>query len=162
MTEPPRRVGPYELFALLLSVFALVLLGIRAALPVDAEARRIIDAADLVVCAFFFPDFIGNIVRAPDRLRYLYTWGWLDLIASIPAVDALRIGRVGRIVRVLRVLRIVKASRMLALALTSRRRESAVWAAVFISIVVVSAASIAILEFERGVGNITSAEGAAW
>jgi voltage-gated potassium channel len=30
------------------------------------------------------------------------TWGWLDLAASIPAVDALRIGRVGRIVRILR------------------------------------------------------------
>jgi voltage-gated potassium channel len=137
--------------------------GSGRACPSNAESRRIIDTADLVVCVFFFADFTANLVRAPNRVRYLYTWGWLDLVASIPAVDALRLGRIGRIVRVLRVVRVIKASRLLALALTSRRRESAVWAAVFISIVVVFSASIAVLEFERGPdSNITNAEDAVW
>jgi voltage-gated potassium channel len=162
MTESARRAGPYELFALLLSVFALVLLGVRAGVPLDSESRRIIDLGDLVLCAFFLVDFIANLARAPNRWRYLYTWGWLDLAASVPAVDALRIGRVGRVIRVLRVLRIVKASRLLALALTTRRRESAVWAAILVSIVVVFAASIAVLELERADGNIKNAEDAVW
>jgi len=61
------------------------------------------------------------------------------------------------------VLRVIKASRMLALALTSRRRESAVWAAVLVSIVVDFAASIAVLEYEGGPeGNIKNAEDAVW
>ncbi len=115
------------------------------------------------MCAFFFLDFVRNFLRAPNRLRYLYTCGWLDLIASIPAVDAFRLGRMARIVRILRVVRVLKASRLLALALTSHRRESAVWAAVLVSIVVVFGASIAVLEFERGAGgNINSAEDALW
>ena len=157
------RLTPYELFALLLSVFALLLVGARAGAPLNAESREIIDVADLVVCAFFFLDFVRNLLRAPNRLRYLYTWGWLDLVASIPAVDAFRFGRMARIVRILRVVRVLKASRLLALALTSRRRESAVWAAVLVSIVVVFGASIAVLEFERGAGgNINSAEDALW
>jgi voltage-gated potassium channel len=163
MADAPRPVKPYELFALFLSVFALLLLGIRAALPLDPESRRIIDTADIVLCVFFFFDFVGNLARSNNRLKYLYTWGWLDLIASIPAVDALRFGRLGRIVRVLRVIRVAKASRMLALMLTSRRRESAVWASVFISIVVVFSASIAVLELEREAGgNIANAEDALW
>src|SRR5918996_2418858 len=120
MPETARRLTPYELFALLLSIFALVLVAARAGMPLDPDSRRIIDAADLVVCAFFFVDFISNLVRAPNRIRYLYTWGWLDLIASIPAIDAFRIGRIGRVVRILRVVRVVKASRLLALALLSR------------------------------------------
>jgi hypothetical protein len=50
----------------------------------------------------------------------------------------------------------------LALALRSRRHESAPWAAVFVSIIVV-AANIAVLELERGgAGNINNAEDAVW
>jgi voltage-gated potassium channel len=51
---------------------------------------------------------------------------------------------------------------MLTLALTSRRRESAAWGAMFIAIVVLFAASMAILEFERVDGNIKNAEDAVW
>ena len=162
MTDNPTGTGPYELFALGLSIFALILLGVRAGVTMDPETQQLVDHADLVVCALFFMDFINNLLRAPNRKRYLYTWGWLDLAASIPAVDALRIGRVGRIVRVLRVLRVIKASRMLALAFTTRRRESAAWAAIFISIVVIFSASVAVLEFERSSGNIKTAEDAVW
>jgi voltage-gated potassium channel len=149
MADAPPRTGLYELFALALSIFALILFGARVGLTLDHETDRVIDWADLVVCVFFFADFIATLVRAPNRVRYLYTWGWLDLAASIPAVDAFRIGRVGRIVRILRVLRILKASRMVAMVLATRRSGSAIWAVVFIAIVVVFSASIAILEFER-------------
>jgi len=162
MADAPPRTGPYELFALALSLFALTLLGARAGLTLDSETARIIDLADLVLCAFFLCDFIATLARAPNRLRYLYTWGWLDLAASIPAIDALRIGRVGRVVRILRVLRIFKATRMVAMALATRRRGSAIWAAVFIALVVVFSASIAVLEFERVDGNIKTAEDAMW
>jgi len=162
MADDPPRTGPYELFALALSAFALLLLGARAGLSLDPETDRIIDLADLVVCTFFLFDFIVNLARAPNRIRYLYTWGWLDLAASIPAVDALRIGRLGRVVRILRVLRILKASRFVALLLLTHRRGSALWAAVFISIVVIFGASIAVLEFEKQDGNIKTAEDAVW
>jgi voltage-gated potassium channel len=162
MADAPPRPGPYDLFALALSIFALILLGARVGLTLDPETNRIIDWADLIVCVFFFCDFITTLARAPDRMRYLYTWGWLDLAASIPAIDAFRIGRVGRVVRILRVLRIFKASRMVAMALATRRRGSAIWAAVFIAIVVVFSASIAVLEFERVDGNIKTAEDAVW
>jgi voltage-gated potassium channel len=154
---------PYDLFSLALSIVALSVLGMLASGSLSAESRALLQQADLALCGFFFADFVRNLVRADDRWRYLYTWGWLDLAASIPAVDALRLGRVGRLVRILRVFRVVKASRLLLIALQSHRRESAAWAAMLIAILVVFGGSIAILELEapRG-GNITNAEDALW
>jgi voltage-gated potassium channel len=156
------HVGPYELFALALSISAQVLLAVTMTAPLDSESRRITEVADLVLCGFFFIDFLVTFVRAPNRWRYVYTWGWLDLLASIPAVDALRFGRIGRIVRILRVLRVIKAGRLLVVALTAQRRTTAGWGALFIALLMVFGASLAILEFERVEGNIKTAEDALW
>jgi voltage-gated potassium channel len=154
---------PYELFALGISVFALIVLGWSTALPLDPETERLLDTADLTLCAFFFGDFLRNLWRAENRLRYFFTWGWIDLAASIPAVDALRAGRLARILRILRVIRVVKAGRMIARAFMVRRRESAAFGGVFTSLLVVFIASVAILEVERGAGgNIVTAEDAVW
>jgi voltage-gated potassium channel len=156
------KAGPYDLFMLALSVFALVLLGIRASVPLEGESRRLFDACDLLLCIAFFMDFVRNLIRADNRWRYLRTWGLLDLAASAPAIDYLRLGRLGRIVRTLRVLRIIKVGRVLATALTTRRRESAIWAALLVAVIVIFTAAIAELEFERETGNITTAEDALW
>lgn len=163
MPDDARTTGPYDLFILALSIAALVLLAASAAAPLDPEAQRLVDLGDLFICGFFFADFVRNLVRASNRWRYLVTWGWLDLAASIPAVDALRLGRLGRIVRLLRILRLFKATRILLHAVTERRRESAAWAALLVSILVIFTASVGVLEFERRAGgNIVSAEDALW
>jgi voltage-gated potassium channel len=159
---PDVRQSPYEFFALALSIFALVMLGVSASVTLDSESSRLVNLCDLLLCGFFFLDFLRSLSRAPNKLRYLYTWGWLDLAASIPAVDALRLGRLGRIVRILRVLRVIKAGRVLVEALSTRRRESAGWAALLVSILVVFTAAIAMLQLEREVGNIQNAEDALW
>src|SRR5262245_3022529 len=104
----------YQVFVLALSVFALAALAVQAHPQLDAETRRVLELADLAVCALFFADFVHSLARAPNRLRYLATWGWLDLVSSIPALDAFRWARAGRIVRVLRVLRAIRASRIIA------------------------------------------------
>lgn len=160
--DDARHATPYELFALVLSIFALVLLGLSASQQLDAESSRLVNLGDLVLCAFFFLDFLRSVKRAPHKWRYFYTWGWLDLAASIPAIDALRLARLVRVVRILRVLRVVKAGRVIVLALTTRRRESAVWAALLLSMLVIFTAAIAILQIERELGNIQNAEDALW
>lgn len=162
MTKP-NTASPYELFSLALSIAALVVLGLMVSGTQTPETRQLLDYADLTLCAFFFLDFCRNLIVAENRWRYLYTWGWLDLAASIPAVEALRAGRLARIVRVLRVLRVVKASRILVYALTRRRRESAAWGAALVALLVIFTASVAVLQFERrGDANILTAEDALW
>lgn len=155
------QVRPYDLFILVISVVAIAMMGLHAALSLDPQTEMLIQYADNALCLFFFADFVRNVRAAENRWRYLMTWGWLDLAASIPTVDFLRVGRAARIVRVLRILRVLRAGRMLSGALL-RRREGAFWTVVLAATLTVLTGSIAILEFERTTGNIKTAEDAVW
>ena len=113
-------------------------------------------------CRFF--DFIYNFARAPRKWRYIRTWGWLDLLASVPAIGILRTARLARVVRVLRILRVAKATQLLTLNLTASRRETGFFAATLVALVVTMAGSISVLQAERDApgANIVTAEDALW
>lgn len=158
-----RETGPYGLFMLALCISALVALGVGTIADLDVETRAILEYFDILVCAIFFVDFIVSLARASDRWRYLFTWGWVDLLSSIPTVDILRAGRAARILRVLRVLRGVRATKLVASLILERRKESAFLAASLVSLVLVTFASIAVLQFEAGNdANIKDAGDAVW
>jgi voltage-gated potassium channel len=153
----------YQLFMLGLCVYALAALGVDALMTLDPHTREILDTADYGVCALFFVDFCLSVVKATDRRRYFFTWGWLDFLSSIPAFPALRLGRAARVVRIIRVLRGVRATRLLASALLERRAQSVVLAALFTSMLLVVFASVAVLQFEHGPdANIKDGYDAIW
>jgi voltage-gated potassium channel len=157
------NAGPYQLFMLALSLFALTLLGADTVLPVSDETGAILQYADTAVCVLFLLDFIGSMVRAENRLRYFITWGWIDLLSSIPAIDLFRLGRAARILRILRILRAVRSVRVLAGFVISQRAQSAGLAASLLALLLLVFSSIAILQFEMPAGgNIQSAEDAVW
>jgi voltage-gated potassium channel len=156
-------VTPYQLFTLSLCAWALLVLAAGSFFRLGESTRTILSYADNVVCALFFVDFVISFVRAPNKLRYLSTWGWIDLLSSIPTVDSLRWGRAARLMRILRVLRGVKSARAVAHFVVSRRAESAFLASILLSLLLVVCCSIAVLEFEvPAEGNIASAEDAMW
>lgn len=158
-----RQNHPYALFMLILSILSLGGLAISAMGGLSAEQVSILQVADLVVCSLFFADFLWSIYHAPDRGRYFLRWGWLDLLSSVPMIDALRVTRVARIFRIVRLIRGIKATKILAQFILDRRAESAFLAALLLSILLVVASSIAILQFETGPSsNIHSAEEAIW
>lgn len=153
----------YQLFMLVLSLYALALLGVDVLFRLDPEVQHIIQYSDLVVCLVFFADFLRSLYRAPSRWRYFYTWGWLDFLSSIPMVDALRVGRLARILRIIRVLRGIRATKLVASFLIERRAQSVLLAALLVSLLVLVFASISVLHFERGAdGNIKGADDALW
>jgi hypothetical protein len=98
-----RRQAPYLLFILLVSVLALTVLAADTVVDRKSEMGRILHYADTLLCVLFFGDFLVCFKKAENKGKYMLTWGWLDLISSIPAIDALRWGRAARVVRVLRV-----------------------------------------------------------
>jgi voltage-gated potassium channel len=159
-----RRVRPYQLFILALSLYALAALSVDVLFPVSAETRQILEASDAAVCVLFFIDFLIQLVRAPSRWGYFWRWGWLDLLSSVPMVDALRVGRLVRVVRIFRVLRGLRSTRLLASFILERRVESAFLAAALVSLLLIVFASIAVLQFEMGHSgaNIKTAEDALW
>ncbi len=144
---PPRSTS-YQIFILILSTVALGIVAALTFVQLPPETVKVLHWADLVVCVFFFIDFVYSLATAPNRSLYFFTWGWIDLVSSIPLVVGLRFGRAARIVRILQVLRAVRASKMLATFLIDRRASSAGMAAVLIAFLVLFSGTVAILQFE--------------
>ncbi|MEX0586958.1 MAG: ion transporter, partial [Pirellulales bacterium] len=160
--RPPASPG-YQLFMLVLCVYALAAMAAQAAFRLEPGTRGIIDYADYAVCALFFADFIFSLWQAPSRWRYFATWGWLDLLSSIPAVDVARWGRAARVLRVLRVLRGVRAAKLLTSLALQRKTENTFLVVSFVALLLIVCCSIAVLHFEtQPDSNIQSAEDAIW
>jgi hypothetical protein len=99
MDEDVKSHNPlYLIFMLILSIFAIALLSFDLIFTVNQNERTIIEYADTLICGFFFLDFLIILFRSDEKLRYIITWGWLDLLSSIPMLGTLRWGRSARIV----------------------------------------------------------------
>lgn len=163
VTASTQRVRPYHLFVLMLSVYAIAILGIEVLVPISDSTRRILTLSDTALCVFFFLDFLISLHRAPRRWQYLYRWGWIDLVSSIPAVQFLRVGRLARVVRILRILRGFRATKALALFVLERRTDAAFLAASVVTLLLVSFGAIAVLHAETvPEANIKSPDDAIW
>jgi voltage-gated potassium channel len=148
---------------LFLCVVTLIGVAIQVVLRPSGEVRTVLQMADTAACGLFFLDFLVTLRRAPDRWRYMYTWGWLDLLSSIPVFDAARWGRAARLARLLRLLRGIKASVLLTEVVLLHRRRSAVLAAALTLLLALVSASVLILTVEdTAQANIRTAEDALW
>jgi voltage-gated potassium channel len=157
------RHAPYLVFMLLLSIYAVSALAVTTFVDLPPATKDILSYADNAVCVLFFLDFVITFARSSNRTRYLLTWGWLDLLSSIPAVDTLRWGRAARILRILRVLRGIKATKVLTEFILYRRAQSAFLAALLVSVLLVVLSAAAVLQFETSPdANIRTAEDAVW
>ncbi len=161
--EPSSRFLGYQLLIVAASVVSLGIMAALAFLPLAHETRTILDTADIAVCGLFLVDFAVSLAVAKDRARYMVTWGWLDLLSAIPAIDIARWGRAARVLRVLRVLRVMRATRIMAGLAYRHRARNAAMAGVLLLVLIVFASSIAILHFEdiEG-GNIRNGHDAMW
>jgi voltage-gated potassium channel len=166
-TNPNKADGDpfvgYQMLILVVSLLSLGVMASSAGFALSPATRSVLDVADLVVCGLFLLDFGVSLSCAPNKLRYLATWGWLDLLSSIPAIDLARWGRAARVLRILRVLRVMRATKIVACLAMRHRARNAAMAGVLLLLLVVFASSIAILHFEdvEG-GNIRDAHDAMW
>jgi voltage-gated potassium channel len=156
------EIRPYELFMLMLCAYSLVALAVETFLHPGPNEVEILDAIDNLVCGIFLIDFLICLTRATNKWEYL-SWGWIDLLSSIPVVGELRAGRLVRVIRILRVLRGIRLARVMAQYLQRHRADGAFLAVIFLSILILLLASVAILQVEQGEGrNIQTAEDALW
>jgi voltage-gated potassium channel len=101
MAQENRTTGlspAYQVFMLVLCIYSLGILAFQATNPTPST-MKILDYADLMVCVLFLADFLFSLYRAENRWRYFVTWGWIDLLSSIPVVDATRWSRAARTLR---------------------------------------------------------------
>jgi voltage-gated potassium channel len=153
----------YQLFMLALCAYTLLVLTFEVLLQPEGETRQLLEYADTGVCVLFLLDFLICLYRSPNRWHYLRTWGWLDLLSSIPTIGLARWGRAARAARIVRVLRGVRATKILGALILARRTESTFLAAGLGALLLIVTASISILHVETADdANIKTAGDALW
>lgn len=165
MTLPKSgEAGPgFQLFMFALCVYALGVAAVESAMRLNPATLAILEFADYGVCAVFFADFLSSLWRAESRWRYFATWGWLDLLSSIPMIDVARWGRAARVLRIFRVFRALRTARLLKEAALRQRAQNTVLAAFLVVLMLITFGAIAVLHFESVPGaNILTANDALW
>jgi len=107
----------------------------------------------------FLYDFFNQLRKRKKRWRYFFTYGWLDLLSSIPVVSEFRYIRV---LRIFRIFRIMKSFHLLYKFVITHKKASLYGFIVFVSTVILVLSSTLVLYFEKDVGNIKTAEDALW
>jgi voltage-gated potassium channel len=151
-----------QLMILILSIVVLTALMIDVVVPLPPEVSRLVQWLDHLACAVFFIDFCVRFHRAPQKMQFM-KWGWVDLVASIPNVEALRFARLVRIIRVIRMLRAVRVSHRMLTSIIRDRPGGAFSSVMLTAFLLVTFASLGSLVVEHGPdSNIRTAEDAIW
>ncbi len=165
-----RKTGnAYNIFILVLTIFSLVIM-VLLLLPVTPAERDLLTLYDNVVCVIFLIDFGLNLAAAKPRSAYFMGQrGWLDLLGSIPSFGFIpftalfRLARLSRLARITRLLR-GQAGKDLVLDVLRNRGQYATFITILLAGIVLSTASILVLEFESRTpgANITTGGEAIW
>ncbi len=153
----------YHIVISLIGLFSVMLVGAEALIDPKSEMHHLFQLFDFAICILLLMDFVGALIVAPNKWHYFKTWGWLDLISSIPAIPIFRCGRIVRLIRVIRIIRAVKATRLVASTFFAKKGENTLLGMVLVTLILVVTCSATVLHFERlGEGNILTADDALW
>ncbi len=165
-----RRPGnAYNIFILVLTIFSLVIM-VLLLLPITPAERDLLTLYDNAVCVIFLIDFGMNMAAArPKGAYFIGQRGWLDLLGSIPTFGFIpftalfRLARLSRLARITRLLR-GQAGKDLVQDVLQNRGQYATFITILLAGIVLSTASILVLEFESRSpdGNITTGGEAIW
>lgn len=151
-----------DLLIMVLSIYVLIAIVVDTFVPLRPEVSHMLHVIDTMVCFVFLFDFVYRFAKAESKLRFM-RWGWIDLLASIPNVDFLRIGRVARLFRLFRLVRAFRSTHYLVSYIFRDKVKGAFTSVVILTILVIIFASIGILSFETAPkSNIKTAGDAIW
>ncbi|MGO2132459.1 MAG: ion transporter [Halomonas sp.] len=156
------NLSAFQLMILVLSFYVIGALAVDVFFDLSAEMSQLLQYIDLVVCFFFFLDFAIRFRAARNKWRFM-RWGWIDLLASIPA-GMLFAGRLVRMVQVIRVLRAIKSMNMIWRILFRNRAEGLFASVATATLLLVAFGSMTMLlvESPNPESSIDTAEEALW
>ena len=164
MQSNRERFGGFQLVIMILCLYVLVQLIFETVVPLSEEWRELFLIIDTLICVVFLLDFALNVKRAKSPVNYIFRqWGWVDFVSSIPMVGPLRAGRALRLVRLLRLLRAVRSTKYIIGKIFANKANSTLFIVSTTSVVLITFASIAILDAEQSSeANIRSVRDAIW
>ncbi|MGV3001150.1 ion transporter [Vibrio sp.] len=151
---------PMSLMSLLLSFISVGIVIYLLLFPVDQETRHTLLGIDTAICVLFLLQLTVDCCRSTNKLNYLKSH-WLDIVASIPTIEILRLARIWHIVRMLSLFR---HSNSFIKQVKQNRKEATLATIFTLLIILVCSGSIFMLMFERDAidSNIHTAGDALW
>jgi voltage-gated potassium channel len=153
----------YQLFMVLVTLLALAIAFGYYLLPLPETVDQVLYIVESFISVILLYDFFAHVFSGRGRVRYLLTYGWLDLLGALPVIPALRLARIPGLIVMLRELRETtpKHARMAA---RQRLAESTLLTVVLVVLLVVTAGSILIVLIEAPLehANIKTGEDAVW
>ncbi|QDK79139.1 ion transporter [Spirosoma sp. KCTC 42546] len=156
------RITLHQVIMLVLSVYVVLALLIRELVPMHEQTRQLLDQIDTGICLYFLYDFFLRLYQAPNKWKFLQ-WGWIDLLASIPALDWFRLGQLVRVFRILRMVRSFRSIRDFLNYLFRNRANGTLAVVLLSSVLLMIFGAVAILYAERvPEANIKTPSDALW
>ncbi len=151
---------PIDLAMMVLSLVSVVLVLVLAFGRLNPQTRELLLFIDTSICIIFLSNFFIGMVRARDKWFY-FKHHWIDFVASIPAIEPLR---VMRLFQILRVVRLIRVTRSLIIPLLRQRKQTTIASLLLALVLILSLSSMLILIVESGVegANIQTAQDAVW
>ena len=151
--DTPRHGNSYGIFILVLTVMSLVIM-VLLVLPLSQATHDTLRVYDNLICVVFLVDFGVNLRGSHPRSAYfVHRRGWLDLLGSIPNlavipfVGLFRLARISRLERIMRMLS-GQNRKLLINDVLRNRSQYALFITLMLVLLVLSTASVLILQFE--------------
>jgi voltage-gated potassium channel len=154
--EPARlrkTSNAYNIFILVLTVLSLLVMVVML-LPLSEQTIKLLSTYDNIICIIFLIDFFLNLKGASKKSDYFIKGGgWLDLLGSIPSFGLtkygglLRLARLSRFSRITRLMRGENKKKLVA-DVVNNRSQYAAFVTILLSLIVLTVASVLVLEFE--------------
>ena len=158
------KIDLFEFTVLSLTVYILFSIVWQTFWNVDREVAKILNLFDLISCVIFLIDWFGRLRYTDKKLKYALI-NSLDLIASIPLLFLFDYFKEYEFVRFIQFIKVIKiiggVSRIIYYIKTDQIYSFKLLYSLFFIVIIISA-PILILEVERGVGNIKTAEQSLW
>ena len=156
-----RHSNSYDIFILVLTIFSLAIMALLL-LPLGEATLTALSVFDNVICVVFLVDFAINLLGSHPRSEYFIRQrGWLDLLGSLPslgflrATALLRLARLSRLARITRLLR-GENRRALVQDIVQNRGEYAIFITLLAAFLVISVATVIIVQVETPSPTATS------
>ena len=157
-----KHISIYALCIALLAITSFINFLLITFVPLPAAIKQILTVFDYGVALIFLVDFLFRLLRAPKKLEYMRTWGWLDMLSAVPIpfFSIFRIVRVIRVAIMLRKMRLKDVER----SITKHPARSTIIATGFLAFLVMVSGSAVMLAVEKGdpSANIRTGGDALW
>lgn len=153
----------YELFISLTGIYSLIIAVLIIILQLfypQSEMLPSLAGINVMLSVLFMWDFFRSLLRAKGhRFRYLRTWGWVDFLGSLPYAPL----RLFRVARVYHAIANIRQGDVID-ELEERGADAILMLTIFITIVLLTFAGMAVLAFERNApgANIVDPRNAFW